>query len=137
MLCLFKTLCNNAQLELLFTLKEQQLLMTLVIVEIQDVRSLLQEACAHAKRLQTVNPYFNVFVGDVGKWCPFDPDTSSKEAGNPEYANEELHKMMRAYLENQEKAKTFLQNIMSNKYRFIVSSIDKIKVSKNPPTTVK
>lgn len=66
-----------------------------------------EEACAHAKRLQTVNPYFNVFVGDVGKWCPFDPDTTSKEAGNPEYANEELNKMMKAYLENQEKAKIY------------------------------
>ena len=66
-----------------------------------------EEACAHAKRLQTINPYFNVFVGDVGKWCPFDPDTTSKEAGNPEYANEELNKMMKAYLENQEKAKIY------------------------------
>jgi hypothetical protein len=32
-------------------------------------------------------------------------------------------------IENGEKAKTFLQYILTNKNRFIVSSIDKIKVS--------
>ncbi len=52
--------------------------------------------------------------------------------------NAVFHKNINASLntsfENQDKAKTFLQNILTNKYKFIVSSIDKIKVSKKPPS---
>jgi DNA topoisomerase-1 len=47
--------------------------------------------------------------------------------------NKNIHASLNSSFENVEKAKTFLQNILNNNYRFIVSSIDKIKVSKNPP----
>ena len=82
-------------------------LKTLSGVKISGCFDKYEEACAHAKRLQTANPYFNVFVGEVGKWLPYDPCPSTEAAGNPEYANEELNKMMKAYLENQEKAKIY------------------------------
>ncbi len=45
-----------------------------------------------------------------------------------------INASLNSTFENEEKAKTFLQNILTHKYRFIVSSIDKIKVSKNPPS---
>ncbi len=44
-----------------------------------------------------------------------------------------IHASLNSTFENEEKAKTFLQNILTHKYRFVVSSIDKIKVSKKPP----
>jgi DNA topoisomerase-1 len=47
--------------------------------------------------------------------------------------NKNIHASLNSSFENQEKAKVFLQNILSNNYCFIVSSIDKIKVSKKPP----
>lgn len=48
--------------------------------------------------------------------------------------NKNINASLNSTFENEEKAKTFLQNILTHKYRFIVSSIDKIKVSKNPPS---
>ena len=70
-------------------------------VKVRGVFSTYELACSHAKKIQSIDPYFNVFVGDMGKWLEFDPIKES------EYANEELNNMMKGYLENQEKAKIF------------------------------
>ena len=64
-------------------------------------------ACAHAKKLQEVDPYHHVFVGEMGKWLPYDPDPESKYVKDYVYANEQLNGMMKSYMDNQEKAKVF------------------------------
>jgi hypothetical protein len=64
-----------------------------------------EDACDHAKKLQTIDPYFNVFVGETGKWLPFDPSPDSEAVKDSEYANEQLNNLMKGYIENQEKAK--------------------------------
>ena len=74
-------------------------------VKIRGVFSTYECACNHAKTLQNVDPAFDVFVGDMGKWLPFDPDPDTSK--DSEYANQELNNMMKSYLENQEKAKIF------------------------------
>ena len=80
---------------------------TLSGIKIRGVFSTYEEACAHAKKLQSVDSYFNVFVGEVGKWLPFDPNPDSEAVKNSEYANEQLNSMMKSYMENQEKAKIY------------------------------
>lgn len=76
-------------------------------IKIRGVFPTYESACDHAKNVQNVDPYFNVFVGELGKWLPFDPSPDSDSVKNSEYANEQLNGMMKAYLENQEKAKIF------------------------------
>jgi hypothetical protein len=76
-------------------------------IKIRGVFPTYESACEHAKNVQNVDPYFNVFVGELGKWLPFDPSPDSDAVKNSEYANEQLNGMMKAYLENQEKAKIF------------------------------
>lgn len=80
---------------------------TLSGIKIRGVFSSYELACEHAKNVQSIDPYFNVFVGDMGKWLPFDPSPDSKAVKDSEYANEQLNNMMRSYLENQEKAKIY------------------------------
>jgi hypothetical protein len=80
---------------------------TLSGIKIRGVFETYDAACAHAKKVQTVDPYFNVFVGESGKWLPFDPNPDSKAVKDSEYANEQLNTMMKSYLENQEKAKVY------------------------------
>lgn len=62
-----------------------------------------EEAMERSKYLQEVDPAHNVFVGEVGKWLPFvdDPD----KAKDSQYAEAQLQKLMKTYLENQTKAK--------------------------------
>lgn len=76
-------------------------------IKVRGSFSTYEEACSHAKKLQQVDESFNVYVGDVGKWLPFDPDPDSEAVKNSEYANEELNQMMKSYIENQEKAKLY------------------------------
>lgn len=76
-------------------------------IKVRGVFSSQDEASEHAKKLQQIDPYFNVFVGEVGKWLPFDPEPTSENAGNPEYANDQLNGIMKGYIENQNKSKIF------------------------------
>lgn len=73
-------------------------------VKVRGSFKTLEEAQDHAKKLQSIDQAHNVFVGEVGKWVAFNPDVNSKEAGDPEYANEQLNKMMKDYSKNQEQA---------------------------------
>lgn len=80
---------------------------TLTGIKIRGVFDDYDEACKKAKQLQEMDPAFGVFVGEVGKWLPFDPDPDSKYVKSSEYANDELNTIMKNYLVNQEKAKVF------------------------------
>ncbi len=80
---------------------------TLSGIKIRGVFESYEDACAHAKKLQTVDEYFNVFVGEMGAWLPFDPNPDSQSVKDSEYANDQLNNMMKSYLENQEKAKIY------------------------------
>jgi len=80
---------------------------TLSGIKIRGVFEEYDDACKHAKKLQECDPYHHVFVGEMGKWLPHDPDPDSKYVKDFEYANEQLNSMMKSYVDNQEKAKIF------------------------------
>jgi hypothetical protein len=65
------------------------------------------EAEAHnrAKFLQQCDPYHNIYVGEVGKWCPFEDDP--EKAKDNEYMNKELNDLMKSYWNQQTEAKQF------------------------------
>lgn len=64
-------------------------------------------ACAHAKLIQQEDDRHHVFVGEVGKWLPYDPDPSSNHVEDSEYANEQLNTLMKGHKENMERARVF------------------------------
>jgi hypothetical protein len=80
---------------------------TLSGIKVRGAFATYEDACAHAKKLQSADEYFNVFVGEMGKWLPFDPNPDSQTVKDSEYANEQLNTMMKSYMENQEKAKVY------------------------------
>lgn len=87
-------------------------------IKVRGVFDDYDDACKRAKQLQEMDTAFGVFVGEVGKWLPFDPDPDSKYVKSSEYANDELNNIMKNYLVNQEKAKVFHEkrkNEMSRK----------------------
>ncbi|ULY68606.1 hypothetical protein [Chlorella virus XW01] len=94
---------------------------TLSGLKIRGVFSSYDDACNHAKKLQNVDQAFNVFVGEMGKWLPFDPAPDSEYVKNSEYANEKLNEMMKKYHENQEKAKLLHEH---NKNELIMKNLD-------------
>ena len=98
-------------------------------IKVRGTFSSYEVACEHAKKLQNIDPYFNVFVGESGKWLPFDPNPESDNFKDSEYANDQLNKMMKSYMESQEKAKLFHEQRKNELVR--QNLLDNIKLRKD------
>ena len=59
-----------------------------------------EEAVARSKKLQRLDPIHNIFVAEIGKWLPWDPEPS--QVGEQEYAEEKLNTLMKNYKDNEE-----------------------------------
>jgi len=64
-----------------------------------------EEAKKRGDYLRNIDPHISVYVGEVGKWLPFEDNPDNAKEQN--YQNQRLNNMMKGYLENQEKAKEF------------------------------
>jgi hypothetical protein len=64
-----------------------------------------KEATLRAERLRKKFPRDNMYVGEVGKWLPWDPEPH--EIAEQDYGNEQLNKLMKRYNENEEKLDEF------------------------------
>tara|TARA_Y100000385_G_scaffold190689_2_gene197093 strand:+ start:1303 stop:1959 length:657 start_codon:yes stop_codon:yes gene_type:complete len=69
-------------------------------VKVRGVYDTMQEAQVRAKLLQKKDKNFNVFVGQVGFWLPWDPNPHNIE--NQEYFESELNELVKKYKENQD-----------------------------------
>lgn len=79
-------------------------------LKVRGVYDTLKEAQVRSKVLQKRDRNFNVFVGQVGYWLPWDPNPLKIE--NQEYAEEQLNELVKKYKENQEaKDQHFQENI--------------------------
>lgn len=105
-------------------------------VKVRGVFDDYDEACEKAKELQEIDPYFNVFVGEVGKWLAFDPEPDSKYVKNSEYADAKLNDIMKNYQVSQEKARIFHHKRAHEVSRKILEE-DLIKLNGHLNTTQK
>lgn len=78
-------------------------------LKVRGVYSSTTEAEMRAKKLQRSDPLHNIFIGEVGKWLPWDP--SPNAIANQEYAEDQLNQLMKKYKENDEaKEKFYTEN---------------------------
>jgi hypothetical protein len=70
-------------------------------VKVRGTYDTYNEAVARAKTLQKLDPSFNVYVGQVGFWLPWDPEPH--EVADQEYADDQLNTLMKKYNENEQK----------------------------------
>lgn len=76
-------------------------------LKIRGVYATKEEADKRADELQKIDPDFDVFVGEVGKWLPWDPEPNSVE--DQVYQEKELNDLMKGYKDNLDKAKKMQQ----------------------------
>lgn len=74
-------------------------------LKIRGTYSTKEEAVARSKKLQRLDPTHNIFVGEIGKWLPWDPEPS--QVAEQEYAEEELNTLMKKYKENEDAKDVF------------------------------
>jgi hypothetical protein len=70
-------------------------------IKVRGVYDTYNEATHRCKTLQKLDPSFNVYVGQVGFWLPWDPEPS--EIQDQEYADDQLNTLMKKYKENEQK----------------------------------
>jgi hypothetical protein len=67
----------------------------------------LKEAQIRAEVLKRKDTNHNVFIAEVGCWCPFSPDPSEIE--NQEFAETQLNTLMKGYIDNQQHKDEFYE----------------------------
>jgi hypothetical protein len=76
-------------------------------IKIRGVYGNPKEAELKAKKLQGKDKYHNIFIGDVGKWLPWDPEPH--EIAEQEYAQDQLNTLMSKYKENEDNREKFFE----------------------------
>jgi hypothetical protein len=78
-------------------------------LKVRGVYDSYAEGMARAKTLQKLDPDFNVYVGQVGFWLPWDPEPS--EVPDQEYADDQLNQLMKKYKENESQRDEFYESM--------------------------
>lgn len=76
-------------------------------IKVRGVFDTLKEAEVRAQVLKRIDDKFNVYVAEVGCWCPWSPNPD--EIQDQEYAESHLNTLMKNYKENQDKRDYFYQ----------------------------
>jgi len=77
-----------------------------------------EEAELRAKMLRELDPSFDIFVGPIGTWLPWDPE--GYKTGRVEYMEEELNQLVHNKAENEKIAKAaFEQRVKDTKQKAI------------------
>ena len=89
-----------------------------------------EEAELRCKILREIDPNHDVFVGPIGLWMPWDPE--SYKTGRVEYIEEELNQLMKEKQKNEDNAKTaFEQRTKEAKQKAIEENIKNAEKSGN------
>jgi hypothetical protein len=72
-------------------------------IKMRGVYATVEEAKARCEYLKSVDPKMHVFVGDVGKWLPWDPNPNTCK--DQVYQEKELNDLMKGYNDNYDMAK--------------------------------
>ena len=82
-------------------------------LKVRGVYDTYPEAVNRAKTLQKLDPSFNVYVGQVGFWLPWDPEPT--EVADQEYADDQLNQLMKKYKENETQRDEFYEEMKRNR----------------------
>ena len=94
-------------------------------VKVRGVFDTKREADVRAAVLQRQDALFDVFVGQIGYWCPWDPNP--QKIGDIEYMNNDLNKLVKEYKANEVKKDMFYQEQKSQRQKESLSTEDRLK----------
>lgn len=71
-------------------------------IKIRGVYNTYEEAKKRSEELGKDDQYFDIYVGEIGKWLAWNPDPTTAE--NVQYAEDDLNNLMHGYHENANRA---------------------------------
>ena len=108
--------------------KQQSFQTTMHGLKVRGVYSNQEQANARAKALNKKDPYFNVYVADVGEWLPWDPEP--EEVKDQEYQSDDLNKLMQSYKDNAAKRDAFFEEEKRQKMSAAAAEVKAAKEAK-------
>ena len=97
-------------------------------VKVRGVFDTKREADVRAAVLQRQDALFDVFVGQVGYWCPWDPNP--QKIDDIEYLNNDLNKLVKEYKANEAKKDAFYNEQKTARQKDALSSEERLKHQK-------
>lgn len=94
-------------------------------IKVRGVFDTRKEADIRAKVLQRLDPHFDVFVGQVGYWCPWEPNPHKIE--DIEYSDINLNKLVKEYKNNEAKKDEFYTEQKQQRTKDVLSIEERIK----------
>ena len=94
-------------------------------VKVRGVFDTKREADVRAAVLQRQDALFDVFVGQIGYWCPWDPNP--QKIDDIEYMNNDLNKLVKEYKANEVKKDMFYQEQKTQRQKEVLSAEDRLK----------
>ena len=98
-------------------------------VKIRGTYSTYEEAQTRADFLQKTDPLFNIFIAEVGKWLPIEDDPT--KAVDTKYSETKLNNLMKAYIDNQHKAKELYEKRKNDLLMQTINNENNPKKKKN------
>ena len=80
---------------------------TMYTFKVRGSYETVEEAQKRIALLNALDKNVNIYLAEVGKWCPFEDDP--EKAKDAVYKDEELNRLMKGYKENQEKGKQLFE----------------------------
>ena len=94
-------------------------------IKVRGTYETLKEANIRAKVLQKRDPSFHVFVGQVGYWLPWDPESDKVE--NQEYQETHLNELVKNYKQNLEQRDEYFETVKNEKIKKAKEEVEKLK----------
>jgi hypothetical protein len=102
-------------------------------IKIRGVFPTQEEAEMRAKMLRENDPFFDVYVGPVGLWMPWEPD--AYKTGNINFLEDQLNDLMANKKKNEESAKEYFdQRVRESKRKAIEENVKRARESGNKLT---
>jgi len=97
-------------------------------IKVRGVFDTKREADIRSSVLQRLDSRFDVFVGQVGYWCPWDPNPHKID--DIEYLNQDLNKLVKEYKANEIKKDQFYQEQKTQRQKEALSVEERAKHQK-------
>jgi hypothetical protein len=94
-------------------------------LKVRGVYDTKAEADSRAAALQRTDQSFDVFVGQVGYWLPWDPCTTKVQ--NQEYLDKDLNNLVKEYKANEAKKDMFYQEQKQSRAKDAISTADRLR----------
>ena len=99
--------------------------LTVCGVKVRGCYASYEEAKQRADFLQKCDANHNIYIGEVGKWCPF--EDNPEKAKDSEYMNKDLNKLMKTYNTQQAEAKQYHELRKQDMVKKAIDETDKKK----------